>query len=55
MESQKGLGAIIGVREAFYDNAEEILSSAYGSARLSLLMAWYEYQKYRRLGQLKER
>ena len=32
VESQKGLGAIIGVRDAFYDNAEQILGSA-GSVR----------------------
>src|SRR4051812_19601463 len=39
VESQKGLGAVIGLREAFYDNAEEILASAYGGARFSLLAA----------------
>ena len=38
-ESQRGLGSIIEVRDAFYDNAEEILSAAYSAARLSLLIA----------------
>jgi methyl-accepting chemotaxis protein len=38
-ESQRGLGAIIGVRDAFYDNAEQILGSAWSSARLSFLIA----------------
>jgi methyl-accepting chemotaxis protein len=39
VESQRGLGAIITVRDAFYDNAEEILASAYSGARLSFLIA----------------
>ena len=38
-ESQRGLGTIIGVRDAFYDNAEQILASAYSSARFSFLIA----------------
>ena len=38
-ESQLGLGTIIGVRDAFYDNAETILGSAYSSARFSFLIA----------------
>jgi methyl-accepting chemotaxis protein len=37
--SQRGLGAVIGVREAFYDNAEDVLGNAYSSARLSFLIA----------------
>lgn len=39
VESQRGLGSIIGVRDAFYDNAEQILASAYSSARMSFLVA----------------
>jgi methyl-accepting chemotaxis protein len=39
VESQRGLGAIIEVREAFYDNAEQILSSGYSAARFSFLLA----------------
>jgi methyl-accepting chemotaxis protein len=38
-ESQVGLGAIIGVRDAFYDNAERLLASVYDGARLSFLVA----------------
>jgi methyl-accepting chemotaxis protein len=38
-ESQLGLNAIVGVRDAFYDNAEELLDSAYRGARLSFLVA----------------
>ena len=38
-ESQKGLGAIVEVRDAFYDNAEQILGSAGSSARFSFLIA----------------
>jgi methyl-accepting chemotaxis protein len=38
-ESQRGLAAIIEVRDAFYDNAEQILSSAYSAARFSFLIA----------------
>jgi methyl-accepting chemotaxis protein len=37
--SQLGLNAVIGVREALYDNAELLLGSSYDSARLSLLVA----------------
>ncbi|MEY9884743.1 methyl-accepting chemotaxis protein [Bradyrhizobium sp. USDA 329] len=37
--SQKGLGSIIGVRDAFYDNAEEILAGASSAARTSLTIA----------------
>ena len=39
VETQLGLATIIEVRDAFYDNAEQILSSAYSSARLSFLIA----------------
>src|SRR5665647_1486334 len=39
VESQRGLGAIVEVRDAFYDNAEQILGAAYSSARLSFLIA----------------
>jgi methyl-accepting chemotaxis protein len=39
VESQKGLGAIITVRDALYDNAQEILSAAYSTARLSFMIA----------------
>ena len=38
-ESQLGLGSIIGVRDAFYDNAEHILGTSYSSARFSFLIA----------------
>ena len=38
-ESQVGLGAVVDVRNAFYDNAEHILGSAYSSARFSFLIA----------------
>jgi methyl-accepting chemotaxis protein len=38
-ESQRGLGAIIDVRDAFYDNAEQVLASAYSAARFSFLIA----------------
>jgi len=39
VESQLGLGSIIGVRDAFYDHAEQILGSAYSSARTSFMIA----------------
>jgi methyl-accepting chemotaxis protein len=39
VESQKGLGAIITVRDALYDNAQEILNAAYSGARLSFMIA----------------
>ena len=39
VESQKGLGAIITVRDALYDNAGEILSAAYSTARFSFMIA----------------
>jgi methyl-accepting chemotaxis protein len=39
VESQLGLGTIIGVRNAFYDDAEQILGSAYASARVSFIVA----------------
>jgi len=39
VESQKGLGSIITVRDALYDNAEAILAAAYSGARLSFLIA----------------
>ena len=38
-ESQVGLGSIIDVRNAFYDNAEQILGANYSSARFSFLIA----------------
>ncbi|MBR0895466.1 HAMP domain-containing protein [Bradyrhizobium tropiciagri] len=38
-ESQIGLAAIITVREAFYENAEQGLASAYSSARFSFVIA----------------
>jgi methyl-accepting chemotaxis protein len=38
-ESQRGLGTIIDVRDAFYDNGEQVLASAYSSAHLSFLIA----------------
>ncbi|MDB5502708.1 MAG: methyl-accepting chemotaxis sensory transducer [Tardiphaga sp.] len=39
VETQLGLGSVIGVRDAFYDNAEVLLGSAYDRARLSFLIA----------------
>ncbi len=38
-ESQRGLNSVIGVRDAFYDNAEQVLGAAYSSARFSFLIA----------------
>ncbi|MGY3482624.1 methyl-accepting chemotaxis protein [Bradyrhizobium sp. USDA 4011] len=38
-ESQIGLAAIITVRDAFYENAEQVLASAYSSARFSFVIA----------------
>jgi methyl-accepting chemotaxis protein len=38
-ESQRGLGTIVGVRDAFYDNAEQVLGSAWSAARFSFLVA----------------
>ncbi|CAN7274964.1 methyl-accepting chemotaxis protein [Bradyrhizobium sp. LjRoot220] len=38
-ESQKGLGSVITLRDAFYDNAEQVLGAAYSSARLSFMIA----------------
>ncbi|MFZ2160433.1 MAG: HAMP domain-containing methyl-accepting chemotaxis protein [Bradyrhizobium sp.] len=38
-ESQRGLGSVIEVRDAFYENAEHILGSAWSSARFSFLIA----------------
>src|SRR5882762_7879791 len=38
-ESQLGLGAVVTLRDAFYDNAEQILGNAYSSARLSFMIA----------------
>jgi methyl-accepting chemotaxis protein len=37
--TQTGLSAVIEVRDAFYDNAEQVLASAYSSARSSLVVA----------------
>ncbi|WP_426434125.1 methyl-accepting chemotaxis protein [Bradyrhizobium genosp. P] len=39
VESQVGLAAIIAVRDAFYDNAEQGLTAAYSSARISFVIA----------------
>ncbi|KJC35373.1 chemotaxis protein [Bradyrhizobium sp. LTSP885] len=39
VESQVGLAAIITVRDAFYDNAEQGLAAAYSSARFSFVVA----------------
>jgi methyl-accepting chemotaxis protein len=38
-ESQLGFVSVIAVRDAFYDNAELVLSSAYDSARFSFVIA----------------
>jgi methyl-accepting chemotaxis protein len=38
-ESQTALSSVIGVRDAFYDNAEHVLDSGYSSARISFLIA----------------
>src|SRR5882757_3744982 len=38
-ESQRGLAAVIEVRDAFYDNAEHILAAASSAARFSFLIA----------------
>ncbi|UFX48561.1 methyl-accepting chemotaxis protein [Bradyrhizobium sp. 41S5] len=38
-ESQIGLAAIITVRDSFYENAEQVLASAYSSARFSFVIA----------------
>jgi methyl-accepting chemotaxis protein len=38
-ESQRGLASVVAVRDAFYDNAEELLASAYDAARISFVMA----------------
>jgi methyl-accepting chemotaxis protein len=37
--SQRGLNAAIGVRDAFYDNAAQLLDAAYSSMRVSFLIA----------------
>jgi methyl-accepting chemotaxis protein len=39
VESQRGLAAVVEVRDALYDNAELILSSAYSAARFSFVIA----------------
>jgi methyl-accepting chemotaxis protein len=39
VESQRGLASTIDVRDAFYDNAEQILGSARSAARFSFLIA----------------
>ena len=39
VESQRGLGTVIGVRDAFYDNAEQILAGASSAARTSFTVA----------------
>ncbi len=38
-ETQRGLGSVITVRDAFYDNAEQILGAAWSSARFSFIIA----------------
>ncbi len=38
-ESQRGLAAVVEVRDAFYDNAEQVLGSAYSVARVSFVIA----------------
>jgi methyl-accepting chemotaxis protein len=38
-ESQRALSSVVEVRDAFYDNAEHVLSAAYSSARVSFLIA----------------
>jgi methyl-accepting chemotaxis protein len=38
-ESQRGLASVVEVRDAFYDNAEQVLSSAYSAARVSFVIA----------------
>ncbi|WGS17636.1 MULTISPECIES: methyl-accepting chemotaxis protein [unclassified Bradyrhizobium] len=38
-ESQVGLASVVGVRDAFYDNAEQGLAAAYSSARFSFVVA----------------
>lgn len=39
VESQRGLNAIIAVRDAFYDHAEQMLSAAYSATRVSFMLA----------------
>ena len=39
VELQLGLGSVIEVRDAFYENAEQVLGAAYSSARFSFLIA----------------
>ncbi len=39
VESQLGLASVIEVRDAFYENAEQVLGAAYSSARFSFLIA----------------
>ena len=38
-ESQLGLAAVVTVRDAFYDNAEQILGGSYSAARTSFIIA----------------
>ncbi|MGZ5867708.1 MAG: methyl-accepting chemotaxis protein [Xanthobacteraceae bacterium] len=38
-ESQRGLASVVEVRDAFYDNAEQVLGSAYSAARVSFVIA----------------
>ena len=38
-EAQRGLGAIVEVRDAFYGNAEQVLADAYSAARFSFVIA----------------
>jgi methyl-accepting chemotaxis protein len=39
VESQRGLGSVVEVRNAFYDNAEQILGTAYSAAQFSFVIA----------------
>jgi methyl-accepting chemotaxis protein len=39
VESQLGLTSVIGVRDAFYEHAEQILGAAYSAARVSFVVA----------------
>ena len=39
-ETQRGLATIVEVRDAFYDNAEQVLAAAYSAARFSFLIAF---------------
>src|SRR5258705_2019358 len=38
-EAQRGLASVVEVRDAFYDTAEQVLSTAYSAARVSFVIA----------------